>query len=434
MSVSDAAAAAPAVPPVKVFVAVKVGKRQVVVKEDEVAFLKMVGAMLKKEVDNRLITWELIARADNDAYADPRQLVDLGRRLLKADLHALHSKDFETDEHGSAYDAFIDTNGGLNGALSEDQTVAVYVKARAEWTRLVSAYLNRPGGEAKTINLLEKMFFGFNPMTTASGKPLYARAESRNIYRVKRITMAPAAGGAAGEIVDILVAVPAGADAPGDGVLVARAMSPAEKYCALENAQYYAGAKTGSFKWALSEDYDALDDDSQIHTILKYGIRLNQGDTGIVHPEMQPAFDVPAGLKMRFSDKHQKPVDMVCMVSEAFPTLLQLDAVPAVVSNAAEGSDFELFPTHLSLTVPVPAFMKHIEGLTLGEGYTHITMRLTCGLNEVAILFLFKQLRLHARSIYNPAAQESKHPKNSYLLIKATLRRCLGSPRVVQWP
>jgi hypothetical protein len=179
----------------------------------------------------------------------------------------------------------------------------------------------------KSINLLNELFFGLNRMTTTSGKPLYPRSESRNIYRVKQITMPPAVPGAAGETIDIVVALPTGADTPEGGVLVARAMTTAEKFCDLENAKYFAGVKTRSYKWALEVDYDGLDDDSQIGKIVKYGIRLPPGDTSIVHLEQQPAFDVPPGLLMRFSEKHQKPIDMMCMIFNAFPSLLRRDAL-----------------------------------------------------------------------------------------------------------
>jgi hypothetical protein len=101
----------------------------------------------------------------------------------------------------------------VNGAMSEDQTVAVYAKAKAEWTWLAPAYLNRLGGESKSNNLLNTFFFGLSLMTTTSGKPLYARSEYQAVYRVKQITMAHAVGEAAGETVDIVVAVPAGANA-----------------------------------------------------------------------------------------------------------------------------------------------------------------------------------------------------------------------------
>jgi hypothetical protein len=165
MSGSNGAAAAAAVVPEKVFVTrLKSGRRQAVKKEDEIAFLNMMEELLVEDEDRfagALIKWELIARADGDRFADPRQLVGLGRKLLKADLQALFTKNFETDEDGVAYDTFLAANGGMNAVLSEDQTVVVHAKARLEWTRLASAYLNRTG-DLKSINLLNELFFGLN--------------------------------------------------------------------------------------------------------------------------------------------------------------------------------------------------------------------------------------------------------------------------------
>jgi hypothetical protein len=164
-----AAAVAPAVPPKKVFVTRARGthgKRQVVMKEENIAFLNTMVELLAEDDDRfagPLIKWELISYVDDDHFADPRQLVGLGRRLLKADLHALFNKDFETDEDGSAYDVFIESDGGVNGVMPEDRTIVVYAKAKAEWTRLASAYLNRLGGESKSIKLLNEFFFGLSP-------------------------------------------------------------------------------------------------------------------------------------------------------------------------------------------------------------------------------------------------------------------------------
>jgi hypothetical protein len=68
----------------------------VVVKEENIAFLDTMVGLLAEDDDRfagPLIEWEPISRVDDGHYADPRQLVGLERRLLKADLHALFNKD-----------------------------------------------------------------------------------------------------------------------------------------------------------------------------------------------------------------------------------------------------------------------------------------------------------------------------------------------------